>query len=419
MGDPETTAKTLSLDALAEIPSEERGEVALQAAMLEARDRALSLGGRLLAAIGTLPADSALRRSELTDRLSTFLASQGNDPEVRDRTMRSLFALEGEEATRAELARPKLSPLVAGFIDANCAQEGYRGDLLRAEGDRLRMRLDGRPPISVRLKGGLGNQMLQYAAGRAASLRLHCPLVLDTSPLPLLEAEGSTPRSFMLDVFNIKGQVSGSGEGDWTDYHQPSDGYDPAFEQIAPGARLNGYFSSEAFFKPYEDRIREDFTLLVEVSYAFTSLLGQIQREPCPVAVHIRRGDYQTLPAARTFHGLIGPPYYEKACRIVDALAEAPPTYFVFSDDRQAAEEIFAGRKKVIVDTPVERPWEDMMLMGTCRHTVMANSSFSWWGAWLARAPGQLIVAPRQWMTQETLRKSNTADLYLPESIII
>lgn len=273
--------------------------------------------------------------------------------------------------------------------------------------------------IAIQLAGGLGNQLFQYAAGRATSLRLGCDLLLDLSFLDFKELR--VRRPYTLDAFQINAEIesTSSRKATWSEYRQPSYSFDREFCNITARTRLIGYFQSELFFKDYLDIIRLDLRLHVPVSVAFESVAAAIKASSNPVSVHLRRGDLVEDPRTGAVHGLCDNAYYEKARKVLEGLA-ARPDYFIFTDDRGAADEVFKNvASRQIVRTPPEKPWEDVILMSHCQHHILANSSFSWWGSWLNPRQDKIVVAPRFWFARETLRTLNTADLYLDGTILI
>jgi hypothetical protein len=145
-------------------------------------------------------------------------------------------------------------------------------------------------------------------------------------------------------------------------------------------------------------------------------MLGRIQASRLPISVHVRRGDYLN-PSTAKFHGILGEPYYRQALARIEAAIGGGAALFVFSDDPAAAEQVlnFVPKSRLVhVRGEPERPWEDMALMARCRHHIIANSSFSWWGAWLNPFPDKVVIAPRAWFAPTELKRHNTADLYPP-----
>jgi FkbM family methyltransferase len=276
---------------------------------------------------------------------------------------------------------------------------------------------DGRQPvIAIRLVGGLGNQLFQYAAARAASLRLDADLLLDVSDL-----QSDPLRSFILPAFKIAGRtVSNQDVAGLRQYSERFYHYDEAFEDIQAGTLLSGYFQSELYFANYFEHILADLQLSDPPSAKFDAYAAAIRASALPVSVHLRRSDFVANPQTLEFHGICGAEYYKRAADVIARLIGVPPDWFVFSDDRAAALEISSiCPGATIVQTDANLPWEDMVLMSLCRHHVLANSSFSWWGDWLDRRPGKMVVAPRHWVAPKTLRQLNTADLYPLGTIIL
>jgi hypothetical protein len=225
----------------------------------------------------------------------------------------------------------------------------------------------------------------------------------------------------MLDNFNIPESVLiEEYDPEWREYNQPAYCYDPDFEKIEPGTRLNGYFQSELFFEPYACQIRKELQIRSPLSLAYHEVSSRILVTDHPVSIHVRRGDFVTNLDTRKFHGICSSDYYVRAAQIVEGLSRTNLQYFVFSDDRMEAQSMLCKLGRVeIVDTPAHAPWEDLALISKCHHHILANSSFSWWSSWLNRSTQKIIVAPRHWVASETLRKLNTADLFRDGMILI
>jgi Glycosyl transferase family 11 len=292
--------------------------------------------------------------------------------------------------------------------------------------------------ITVSLIGGLGNQMFQYAAGKALAERHGVPLALDLSGF-----ENYALRSFLLDRLRIPEAIVSSerqrpeinfARAKWkaridrllvkaglpklapspNEYREPHFHYDPAFETAGPQTALFGYFQSERYFSSIAGSLRDWFSPREPLGSAAAATLAQIETSRLPISVHVRRGDYLNHGTVE-YHGILGEPYYREALARIETMAGQNAELFVFSDDAVAAEQVlsFVPRSRLIhVRGNPERPWEDMALMARCRHHVIANSSFSWWGAWLNRSPDKIVVAPRAWFAPAELKKLTTADLY-------
>lgn len=283
--------------------------------------------------------------------------------------------------------------------------------------------------------GGLGNQMFQYAAGRALASRLDVELKLDLSRFSTI-AESDTSRRYMLgDAFSFAAATATPEECNrlmWreesgflrflriarrrprpyaaTCVREPHFSYWTGFEQLNAPAYLLGYWQNEQYFKAIKDIIRRDFTFSPLQGEA-EALAARIRSTRSPVAVHVRRGDYVSNPVTHQYHGVCPPEYYSEALEIITAKAGAPEL-FLFSDDPGWVRKHFnsCGFPSTVIDFPehTAAPWHDMHLMSMCRHHIIANSSFSWWGAWLADKGG-IVCAPRRWFAEPGREYENPA----------
>lgn len=265
--------------------------------------------------------------------------------------------------------------------------------------------------ISIKIYGGLGNQMFQYAAGRALSLRNQVPLYLDISWFSQ-KHEHTTIRTYQLDIFkNITATIQKKLLFPCQDFlkrikrylpfsytiREPHFAYWPGFYKITPPATLDGYWQSEKYFISFRNEILYDFTFPTLPKRA-AQFSEDIKETPESVSLHIRRGDYISNPQANAFHGNLQQDYYSKALQLIkDACGKT--RLFIFSDDPQWVRENFdcCGHDAVIVDLAFPNaPHHDMHLMSLCKHHIVANSSFSWWGAWLGTQQG-ITIAPQAW----------------------
>lgn len=271
--------------------------------------------------------------------------------------------------------------------------------------------------ITVKVYGGLGNQMFQYAAGRALSLRYQVPLCLDISWFSQKHDANTTVRTYELGIFKnitatIQNGSSFPGQRLITRIrkylpfshaiHELHFAYWPGFAEIIPPARLDGYWQCEKYFMDFQKEIRHDFTFSALPEKA-EQLSRQIAETPESVSVHIRRGDYVNNPQAQTFHGNLQQDYYGNALQTIKNFC-GKTRLFMFSDDPQWVRKNFdcCGHEAVIVDLAFpDAPHHDMHLMSLCKHHIIANSTFSWWGAWLAKDPG-ITIAPRRWFAQKS-----------------
>jgi len=269
--------------------------------------------------------------------------------------------------------------------------------------------------ILVRLIGGLGNQMFQYAAGRALAARLDAPLLLD-----LRDFRRYRLRYYGLDRMRIDARPATAWElarwpiwlrnrrwsGDrlgltprW--FHEADLRYSPEFAAVTGTIGLDGYFQSERYFAGVRQALLQEFRPRAPLS-RHNEQLAETIRTAASVCLHVRRGDYVNDPRTSAMHGVCSPAYYRRATATLRERHE-DLRYFVFSDDPAWCRENLSLEDAVFVENNGAAPECDIFLMAQCRHHIIANSSFSWWGAWLAEAGGT-VVAPQPWFSNTTLR---------------
>ena len=283
--------------------------------------------------------------------------------------------------------------------------------------------------------GGLGNQMFQYAAGLSLAVHLDAKLTLDLSAFDHYSLRGYALSAFNIDTglhrqsrpaleiwqerlsrrLGIKvGSVKWHGV---RKVIEPSTYFWSGFYDLSEDSYLEGYWQSPLYFRGVEQKLRETFSLSRFSSTATHEHERMILREPQSVSVHIRRGDYVTDPRNMKIHGLCERPYYDRARRLLEKQVGAT-RFFVFSDDEAAARQEFADwTNTTFVSSNTQE--EDMMLMSACHHSIIANSSFSWWAAWLNGNPNKYIVAPRMWFAREKMRTTSTIDIFPDEWILL
>lgn len=264
--------------------------------------------------------------------------------------------------------------------------------------------------IYARLHGRLGNQMFQYAAARALATRLGVPFTIDTRRA-LHKGEGVLTRVFDLDWAEPDTLPPAQHERPvayylWRGlklapriYREQGLAYNRAFETLPDGTYLHGYWQSEQYFSPIATEIRQAFVPRHPMSAQNAEMAERIASGPS-ISLHVRRGDYLTVGA----HGLCDQFYYEAAlARVAEGLDA--PTVYVFSDDPQwAKDNLPLPFEKVVVDfNGPDTDYEDLRLMSLCQHNVLANSSFSWWGAWLNSNPGKRVAGPKTWFSDPKL----------------
>ena len=259
--------------------------------------------------------------------------------------------------------------------------------------------------IYTRLHGRLGNQMFQYAAGRALADRLCVGLALDARGA-LARGEGVLTRVFDLDLAEPASLPPAKHDGLlryglWRYFgtrprfrREAGLGFNPGFAVFDDETYLHGYWQSERYFAAIADRIRQDFRFPEFSNMQNMDMAARIG-ESLAISLHVRRGDYVGTKA----HVLCDQAYYDAAlARVLDGL-EGTPTVFVFSDDPDwAKENLPLPCEKIVVDfNGPETDFEDMRLMSLCQHNIIGNSSFSWWAAWLNRHDTKRVAGPSAW----------------------
>jgi hypothetical protein len=301
--------------------------------------------------------------------------------------------------------------------------------------------------IICHLTDGLGNQLFQYAAGRALSLRLDAPLKLDTS-----FSKRNPLRPYQLDRFNIQadsltpfydkffrflprryavakalrqaglalraispdkgkqylrddeGNVSVGLPPGTIPLYDRQEGFDERILSVSGDIYLKGFWQSERYFAPIENVIRREFTFRSAPSAENQTWLDRICRVEA-IALHVRRGDYVSIPS----FGCCDLDYYH--CAVDQMLLHVRhPHFFIFSDDPEwtRLHLKIESTCTYVSHNMGRQDFEDLRLMSQCKHFIIANSTFSWWGAWLSPHADKQVIAPKRWLA----RPSNaTCDL--------
>lgn len=287
--------------------------------------------------------------------------------------------------------------------------------------------------IIAQLQGGLGNQLFQYAAARALAHKRKCSLLLDQSWFAK-DHEDVTPREFLLFKLRTKGIPISSTliekrpklirrifQNIWpislyiyaekTHYKFDSQIERAPFFKIQ-NLYLIGYWQSYRYFESIKKILQTEISTKASLHTHYQSYLKQIQGS-ISAMVHIRRGDYVHLTSAAKVHGFIGLNYYEQGMAIL--MANIPDIhFFVFSDDLDWAKENLPYQNKITFIQSYESSdavVQELELMTFCQHHLIANSSLSWWAAWLAKHENGSIICPKKWTNDKYM---NLDDLLPP-----
>jgi hypothetical protein len=276
--------------------------------------------------------------------------------------------------------------------------------------------------IISELSGGLGNQMFQYACGRSLAMKTNGSFYLDPRPLYNIDESIFIKRPFELNVF--KARINFSSEF-YKQIFFPSNhigrrlfkkifgfkvvaeqgfNYSNILENKCGNIYLKGYWQSEKYFEGISDVIRSDFAFMAKVNAETEAVSRQIL-ESNSISIHVRRGDYVTSETAKAFHGFIGLQYYLDAIKIfAERFNDAK--YYIFSDDSEWVKQYLLNNINdgtIVMHNKGADSWQDMYLMSLCKHNIIANSSFSWWGAWLNKNPEKVVIAPKNWFAKNEM----------------
>ena len=274
--------------------------------------------------------------------------------------------------------------------------------------------------IISHLIGGLGNQMFQYAMSRSLSLEREESLYLDVQ-----DFKGYTLHNgYELNrVFDINTQLAGSAELKkvlgWRAYSPVRKKlYDSRLSKfrgrrmfvdtqfsswrqlksVPNDCYLMGNWQTEFYFENFQKTIRDNFSFRLPPVGLNATLANQISGVVA-ISLHIRRGDYVANPSSLAFHGLCSLDYYRRAINYISNRV-VNPVFYIFSDDIPWARENLQLEHSChyVGNNKGRESYNDMRLMSQCQHHIIANSSFSWWGAWLNPREDKIVIAPRIWV---------------------
>ena len=285
--------------------------------------------------------------------------------------------------------------------------------------------------IAVKLMGGLGNQMFQYATAKQLAKLRNTDVLIDGDWFNN-QASIDTPRAYELNLLKINAKFKKnhvrSSNNLWTyknkflnnfstvfnEYQEASFNYNDSVLKLPDKTFLSGYFQTEKYFLGVRNELLLEFVPGYTLNDNVNNYLNKIRESLNSVSLHIRRGDYIKNENASKFHGAKGVEYYNLAVKKMVDILNCEVDLFIFSDD------IDWCKSNLKFDLPTNYidcakvSFDDMWLMSHCRHNIIANSSFSWWGAWLNNNHGKNVIAPMKWFNDTSV---NTNDI-LPKTWI-
>lgn len=285
--------------------------------------------------------------------------------------------------------------------------------------------------IIVKLISGLGNQLFQYAMARQLSAKNNVDLKLDVSFY-----ETQSLRSYRLDKYNVKAEVATSDEiqdiiGIYNDLslygkvyrkiepffpkhkrklYRESDwwAFEPEACKVSDNTYLYGYWQHNLYYKSVPNFIFDELSLKDTAECDNYEVFDQVKQDDNSVSLHIRRGDYITDKEANQLMGTLPVSYYEEAIAYLKTKIKAP-SFYVFSDDLDwARDHLDKSNQLTFVDIDGgQKDYLELDLMSKCRHNIIANSSFSWWGGFLNRNPNKIVISPAQWVQKEEINQKS------------
>lgn len=284
------------------------------------------------------------------------------------------------------------------------------------------------------MKGGLGNQLFQWAFARSVAHHLKTNYFIDWAPF----SEHFKVHKYSLEHFNIKVPLAKNTDMFgfvWLGrrykffdffyriirlkrllmpfyYPEQTFAFDPKVFGKKGTVYFDGFWQTEKYFKNIESIIRSEVTLNKPLSPYSKSIESEINKSQTPISLHVRRADLVNNPVMTAFHGYCSPEFYAKAIdRVVEGVSN--PHFFIFSDDYDWVVEHFKSLPYpyTCIKNSADKNYEDLYLMSRCHRHIISNSSFGWWGAWLNPRKDKMVIAPSKWFNAG---KNDTKDL-LPE----
>lgn len=290
--------------------------------------------------------------------------------------------------------------------------------------------------IIVRISGGLGNQMFQYATARSLAKDRECSFKLDIS-----SCDEDRLREYELNKLNIIEDLASEQEISLLRNKKAKSArklihriirnlmikkikhfrevdcfrFDEMLYKTNLPLYIQGGFVSHKYFDKYKD-------ILVEELVPKNALTGKNKEfathiSSCnSVSVHVRRGDYVFDEKTNKKHGVLTPDYYERAIDIIKSKIDNP-VFFIFSNDKEWVAENFKLNCQIVFigNNNAEFGYEDMRLMSLCKSNIIANSTFSWWGAYLNLNPDKNVIAPENWLAD---KKTNPEE-FIPKDWLV
>jgi hypothetical protein len=290
------------------------------------------------------------------------------------------------------------------------------------------------PCIRVELRGGLGNQLFQAATGFALARRLTGELEFELASFRSASLRGfglepfphgariiNSPRSLSFRLLRKVSKIVPAGA--WTVapgwggpiFEEQGYAYDDRIEALQGDHFLRGYFQSWRYFNAQKGDLLRIFNpgqVASPKAREFAAIMS-----PHALSIHVRAGDFLNNPVAKEVHGTLPPDYYQRAIKLA-CTARRVDQMLCFSDNMSVARDILRDHANVIFVEGFSQ-YDDMFLMSSAKSHIIANSTFSYWSAWLDGRDDSFVIAPRAWVTPRELKKTYIGDLYPADWILL
>lgn len=276
--------------------------------------------------------------------------------------------------------------------------------------------------IIIELQGGLGNQMFQYAAGKSLATERNTNVLIDKRWYENTDQNGeSDVRKYELNIFKLKQDFYSHDKRsarwrifnrrtEFDDQDSPYE-YHKDFFLLPRESTIRGYYQNAQYFIKHQSIIRKDFEWKNALSKTDNEVYKKIKSAKCSIAVHVRRGDYAKSKINKDYFGLLDMGYYSKAIQIMKSKYNNP-TFFIFSNDSAWCDKQFGMLPEAFVvkyDGETNSSESGLRLMSLCDNHIIANSSYSWWSAWLSKNNNKVVIAPKNWVKSNKVESSNVA----------
>jgi len=292
--------------------------------------------------------------------------------------------------------------------------------------------------VIINLKGGLGNQLFEYASALAIATARNQKLAFDVQSF----MSDSYGRQYAFEPFKINYRLYAQEDINSflkltlqeriLNYLKPRESkryyslrdqeFDPSIlNATVKNQYLNGYFANPSYFEDIRPELLQQVSLKENLqTNAFKNKVKWIKQNKF-ISVHIRRADYISDKGANQLFETLRRDYYDRCIAHFEADASCSKKFLFFSDDIEWVKSEFQDLDHCyfIEEPELYKDYYDLMLMASCEHNIIANSTFSWWGAWLNTNPEKTVLAPQKWYRNEHYQKNYQTFTFIPKTWLL